>query len=451
MSEKETILSPEESAVFTWKMKKLIETLQKCRGNGTSMISLIIPPRDQIFNATKMLTEEYGKASNIKSRLVRLAVQDALTSTQQRLKLFTKVPPNGLVIYCGSVIGEDGKEKRVTYDLEPFRKLQCSLYMCDNKFHVEPLMSLLESDEKYGFIIMDGNGCLYGTLTGSTKEILHKFGVELPKKHGRGGQSSLRFARIRLERRHNYLRKCAENATPLFITNDRPNVSGLIIAGSADFKTDLAKSDLFDQRLAAVILKIVDVAYGGENGFNQAIELAKDCLQNVKFLREKKLLDIFLCEIAMDTGKYVFGVGDTIKAMENGAVQKLIVWEELPHMRYTLTHPTTGEKKYLHMTTEQAKESKSFVDKDGVAYEVEEIQLLEWLADNYTTFGCSMDFVTNKSQEGAQFCRGFGGMGGLLRYRVDFDQNFENLKLAEDSEEDEDRIIHGDDDLSEFM
>jgi peptide subunit release factor 1 (eRF1) len=34
--------------------------------------------------------------------------------------------------------------------------------------------------------------------------------VDLPKKHGRGGQSALRFARLRLEKRHNYVRKvCA--------------------------------------------------------------------------------------------------------------------------------------------------------------------------------------------------------------------------------------------------
>jgi peptide chain release factor subunit 1 len=46
-----------------------------------------------------MLADEYGTASNIKSRVNRLSVLGAITSTQQRLKLFTKVPPNGLVIY----------------------------------------------------------------------------------------------------------------------------------------------------------------------------------------------------------------------------------------------------------------------------------------------------------------------------------------------------------------
>ena len=80
----------------------------------------------------------------------------------------------------------------------------------------------------------------------SIDQVLHKFTVDLPKKHGRGGQSALRFARLRMEKRHNYVRKVAEVATQLFISADRPNVAGLILAGSADFKTELSQSDMFD-------------------------------------------------------------------------------------------------------------------------------------------------------------------------------------------------------------
>lgn len=148
-----------------------------------------------------------------------------------------------------------------------------------------------------------------------------------------------------MEKRHNYVRKVAEVATQLYITNDKPNIAGLILAGSADFKTELSQSDMFDpvseisflsilffiflrlffwrlnrqigyfsiyvffsvqncdssfrkrqyvifffQRLQAKVIKLVDVSYGGENGFNQAIELAAESLQNVKFIQEKKLI-----------------------------------------------------------------------------------------------------------------------------------------------------------------
>lgn len=127
----------------------------------------------------------------------------------------------------------------------------------------QALEELLESDAKYGFIVMDGNGSLFGTLSGNTREVLHKFTVDLPKKHGRGGQSALRFARLRLEKRHNYVRKVAETSVQMFITDgQRPNVAGLVVAGSAEFKDKLIDSEMFDPRLKAIILCVVDVSYG---------------------------------------------------------------------------------------------------------------------------------------------------------------------------------------------
>ncbi|KAH1207175.1 Eukaryotic peptide chain release factor subunit 1-3 [Glycine soja] len=409
--------------IEVWKIKKLIKALEAARGNGTSMISLIMPPRDQISRVTKMLGDEFGTASNIKSRVNRQSVLGAITSAQQRLKLYNKVPPNGLVLYTGTIVTDDGKEKKVTIDFEPFRPINASLYLCDNKFHTEALNELLESDDKFGFIVMDGNGTLFGTLSGNTREVLHKFSVDLPKKHGRGGQSALRFARLRMEKRHNYVRKTAEHATQFYINaaTSQPNVSGLILAGSADFKTELSQSDMFDPRLQAKILNVVDVSYGGENGFNQAIELSAEILSNVKFIQEKRLIGKYFEEISQDTGKYVFGVDDTLKALEMGAVETLIVWENLDMNRYVLKNSATGEVVIKHFNKEQDANQSNFRDPESNAdFEVQEkLSLLEWFANEYKRFGCTLEFVTNKSQEGSQFCRGFGGIGGILRYQLD--------------------------------
>jgi hypothetical protein len=101
------------------------------------MISLIMPPKDQVARYTKMLADEYGTASNIKSRVNRLSVLSAITSTQQKLKLYNKVPDNGLVIYCGTILTEDGKEKKVNIDIEPHKPINTSLYLCDSRFHTE--------------------------------------------------------------------------------------------------------------------------------------------------------------------------------------------------------------------------------------------------------------------------------------------------------------------------
>jgi peptide chain release factor subunit 1 len=426
-----------KKSIEQWRIKKLIQSLEAARGNGTSMISLIIPPKDQISRVNKMLADEYGTASNIKSRVNRLSVLGAIISTQQRLKLYSRIPDNGLVVYCGTLITEEGKEKKVAIDFEPFKPINTSLYLCDNKFHTEPLRELLESDAKFGFIVMDGNGALFGTLSGNTREVIHRLNVDLPKKHGRGGQSALRFARLRLEKRHNYLRKVAELATQFFITNDKPNVNGLVLAGLADFKNDLNQSDLFDPRLKDIVIQVVDVSYGGDNGFNQAIELASEELTNVKFIQEKKLLTNFMEQLAKDTGKYSIGVKETLHALELGAVETLIVWENLDIMRYKLKKGDV--EKVVYLTKEQASSSANFKDTNGDEMDiVSQEPLIDWFADHYREFGTTLEFVTNRSQEGSQFVKGFGGVGGILRYKVDFEaiDDAENNEQQEDLDDD---------------
>lgn len=43
---------------------------------------------------------------------------------------------------------------------------------------------------------------------------------------------------------------------------------------------------------------------------------------------------------------------------------------------------------------------------------IESMPLLEWFANNYKKFGATLEIVTDKSQEGSQFVKGFGGIGG---------------------------------------
>lgn len=236
------------------------------------------------------------------------------------------------------------------------------------------------------------------------------------------------------------MRKTAELATQFYINpaTSQPNVSGLILAGSADFKTELSQSDMFDPRLQAKILNVVDVSYGGENGFNQAIELSSEILSNVKFIQEKRLIGKYFEEISQDTGKYVFGVDDTLKTLEMGAIETLIVLENLDINRYVLKNTTSGEIVIKHLNKEQDTVQSNFRDPETSAeLEVQEkMSLLEWFANEYKRFGCTLEFVTNKSQEGSQFCRGFGGIGGILRYQIDV-RAFDDLsdgEVYEDSE-----------------
>lgn len=415
-----------DNEIEQWKVKRLLRTLDAARGNGTSAITLILNAKQDINYTNQKLTDEYGTASCIKSRVNRLSVLSAITSTQQRLKRYNRTPPNGLIIFCGEMLTEDGKEKKVTIDFEPYKPINTSLYMCDNKFHTGALAQLMESDDKFGFLIMDGNGTLFGTLAGNHREVLHKFSVELPKKHGRGGQSALRFARLRLEKRHNYVRKVGEMANQFFIpSGERPNINGLVVAGSAEFKNDLTtNTDLFDDRLRQIIIPpLLDISYGGEAGFNQAIELASESLRNVKFIQEKRLVTKFLDEVAQDTGKFCFGIKDTMAGLEMGAVETLIIWDELDTKRLVIKNPHTGIQQTHLVPPAQEKDPKLYRCPDtGVELDLIENEVFtDWIVENYRTFGAKLNFITDKSQEGNQFCKGFGGIGGLMRYKVEFE------------------------------
>lgn len=417
-----------EEFVQQFKLKRMIKKLEEARGAGTSMISVIIPPGKKISDIQKMLQDEIGKADKIKDRVNRQAVVKAISSVKEKLKMYPKIPNNGLLIYCGEVFADDGKtEKKMIVDLEPIKPINTSLYKCSNAFDTSALRSLMIAKERYGFIIVDGSGALYGVVQGNTREVLLKFSVDLPKKHGRGGQSSQRFARIRMEKRHNYVTKVCENATPLFITDEKPNVEGLIIAGCADFKVQVSESQHFDARLKKMVANLVDISYGGEQGFNQAIDLSKACLGKLKLVQETDIISKMYEDINLDTGKIVYGVEDTMRVFLDGAIEKLLCFDNLEDERVVLIDKKNGTELIKYLKPAQVSD---FFDKEkhpeNADYDIQEKEpLVDWLAEHHVDFGSEIVFVTDASPEGSQFVKGFGGLGAFMRFKYEGDAHVE--------------------------
>jgi peptide chain release factor subunit 1 len=78
---------------------------------------------------------------------------------------YAKTPKNGLVVFCGKILMDNGRtEKMINFDIEPFKPINQNIYSCEGKFKTEPLQVLLQDDHKFGFVIVDGNGCLFANL-----------------------------------------------------------------------------------------------------------------------------------------------------------------------------------------------------------------------------------------------------------------------------------------------
>lgn len=408
-----------------FKLRRLIKKLESINGDGTSLITLVIPAKKRVSDFSQMITDEIGKADNIKDRVNRQSVQMALTSVKEKLRNYmNKTLANGLVVYCGNgtMVGhKDAKKYMIAF--EPYKEVNTKAYKCGDKFEVEFLRSMLEANEKYGFVIVDGSGALFGVLQGNNKSIVSQFTVDLPKKHHKGGQSSVRFARIRVERRLIYTKQVCEEANKCFMTTEAPTIKGLIIAGYADFKTKVFENPVLDPRLRNIVLKLVDISYGGEQGFNQAIALSQECFNNVRLVQEQKIISKFFEEITFDTGKVCYGAEETVKCMADNAVSTLVVWDNLGIQRVELRPKSDpGEDiivKYLKL--EDVEYKSLWTDKaSGVEYVILDYEpMIDWLSDNYQAFKTDLFFITDKSPEGTQFVTGFNGIGGLLRYKID--------------------------------
>ncbi|MHB1910296.1 MAG: peptide chain release factor aRF-1 [Nitrososphaerales archaeon] len=351
--------------------KKQLQHLETLRGNGTSLITLIIPPKKEIHQVNTILVQEYGTAGNIKSRVNRLSVLSAITSAQQKLKLYSSIPSHGLCLLVGTISEGDNISRQVAYDFEPLKPLKQFIYMCDARFHLESLLDQLHDEKTFGFVVVNGDELLLAKISGDSQTIMHHEKVTLPKKHGRGGQSAARFERHRTEAIHNYLRKVSEAMVRCFISDDLPNVVGLILAGSADLKTELSRSDLFDPRLHQRILKLVDTSYGGKAGLQEAINASSEILQELDYLQEKKVLQQFFDLIAKGSSRILYGK-ETFSALEQGLLEVLYLHPEDPHFEELVT-----------------------LAKDR---------------------GTGIAAITGNTSEGNQFLKGFGGLGGIARY-----------------------------------
>lgn len=99
-----------------------------------------------------------------------------------------------------------------------------------------------------------------------------------------------------------------------------------------------------------MVIASYDVSYGGENGLNQAVSQAGDALANVRFVEEKNLCSKFFTEISLDSQMIIFGMADTMKALEMSAVEKVLLYDNIEHMRYVIKHPQKDETKTLYLT-----------------------------------------------------------------------------------------------------
>lgn len=413
----------QRSSLEEFRLKKLLESLAAKEGRGTELITLYIPPGRQLSEVMSMLREEYGTAANIKSRTTRHNVQSALEKVMQRLKLFKETPPNGLAIFCGAIPrGPPGSEKLEIYVISPPEPLNIYLYRCDSRFHLEPLFEMLKEKGSYGILVMDGEEATFAILRGKRLEVVKSITSGISGRHKKGGQSARRFERLREVEVNEYYKRVADYASKIFL--EVPDLEGIIVGGPGPTKEDFLKGEYLHYMLRNKVVGVVDTSYADEQGVKEVVFKAPEVLKEVRYVRERELVQRFLSELGRDTGLAAYGEAEVRAALLEGAVKTLLLSEGLDVIKVRVecgACKNSSEalmRRHELMRFEQELLSRECEKCKARALSVAEARdLIEDLAELAEIGGAEVEVISTSHEEGVMLKEAFGGVAAILKYR----------------------------------
>ncbi|UCE45182.1 MAG: peptide chain release factor 1 [Methanobacteriota archaeon] len=398
-----------------YEFRRSLEEVSGLSGRGTELISLYIPPTRQISDVAGYLKNEYSQSSNIKSASTRKNVQAAISSILSRLKGFRQPPENGLVFFVGHrSIGAD-QTSMVQYVLEPPEPVQTFVYRCDSSFYIDPLHDMLEKKDRYGLIVIDRGEATVGLLNGKRIVTVKNLQSLVPSKHGRGGQSARRFERLIELAAHEYYKKVADIVNESFLEDKE--LKGLLIGGPGPTKDYFVKSEYLHHELQQKVVDIFDTGYTDEYGLKELVEKARDTLRGLDLMREKDLIQRLFEEIRMtDGGLAVYGEEQVKHALMIGAVDTLLVSEDLRKKKISLSCPSCGSVKEL-LVSEPPEEVKCDECEETMKAQ-DSVDLVKELHELAQANSTTVEFISSESEEGGLLVKAFGGLAGILRFRV---------------------------------
>jgi peptide chain release factor subunit 1 len=408
-------------SVAIYRIRKLLSDLSTKTGRGTELVSLYLPPKKPVHEAIAALREESGTASNIKSDTTRNHVQDALTKTMARLRLYKQTPENGIVIFCGAIPGPGGpgNETIELYEVLPQKPVSVYLYRCDDHFHLEPLRDMLREQNVIGILSVDATEAGLGIVSGDTWDVVDTLSSGVSGKTKKGGQSARRYERLREMELTDYFRRLADHAKKSFL--DLHPVKGLIVGGPGPTKDEFVKDGYLDYRLQNAIVGVLDTGYAGREGVRETIGKSEKLLESVRVVEEKRLVDNFLREVNSDNGLAIYGIQDILNALKRSAVDTIIINEDLDLvvLKATCRNCGNAQEKFAYrsqiVTEKQAMLTCPKCGSNEV--DVTERDIVDYIADAAIDSGANVEVISSKTEGGAML-KNFGGISAILRYRV---------------------------------
>jgi len=410
-----------------YKTKKLLELLKSKKGFHTELISLYIPHDRKLSDVTNHLKNEISESQNIKSKLTRKNVLDSISTLLGQLKNIREVPENGLVMFSGAIPQNNtpGTEKNELYIVNPPEKVKTFRYHCASEFLLLPLEEMLKPKETYGLLVIGRAKSAVGYLRGNHVEVVREFTSGIHGKHRAGGQSQKRYERLIEEGEKRFYRRISEEINNLFLNIE--DLNGIFIGGPGPSKEKFVNDESMDYRLRDKILDVVDLGYSGSEGIRALIDKIKGKIEDVKYIREKLVMQRFMNEISNDSGLATYGLEEVQKALNYSAVDTLILSEKLDSYRVKLEcsncgyveFRTTREHEFVKLESAIQEESCPKCNSNNFNI-IEKKSIIEELGEIAQTTGTDVEILSPETEEGEMLYSTFGGIVAILRYKLNY-------------------------------
>jgi peptide chain release factor subunit 1 len=409
----------EFTAQEKYAFKRLLDDLRSKVGRGTELISLYIPHDKQISDVMAQLREEYGQASNIKSRVTRLNVQSALDSAMSKVRLIPKAPENGVVIFIGSIDIGSNRTDMYSAALEPPEPITTYKYHCDSSFLLSPLEEMLAEKKTFGLIVLDRREATIGILKGKRIEPIKHMTSTVPGKQRKGGQSSHRFQQLRLIAIHDFYKRIGESANEAFLSVDAKDLQGILIGGPSPTKEEFVEGEFLHHELQKKILDALDVSYTDESGLHELVENAQERLLDLELTQDKLVMRRFMKELVSDKGLAAYGENEVRHNLNLGAVDTLLLSEDLRKTRTKIVCTNKNCDFAENQTRTSSSAPLGSCLKCGSALSIaEEEDIVSELSKLAESSGSTVKIISTDSEEGAQLYQAFGGIAAILRYKT---------------------------------
>ncbi|MBN1786557.1 MAG: peptide chain release factor 1 [Candidatus Methanofastidiosa archaeon] len=405
-------------------LKKQIQFLDSVRGRHTELVSVYVPTGYEISKVMQQLRDEQGTATNIKSKSTKKNVLGALEKVVSHLRLFPSTPPNGLVIFAGNISDKEGVSDLQLFSLEPPEPISVRIYRCDQEFVLEPLKELIEERDIYALLILERNEATIGILKGKNIEMLEHLTSGVPGKSRAGGQSSVRFARLREEAAKEFNERIGEHFNRHF--HGMENLKGIIVGGPGLTKEKFVEGDFLHYELQQKILGTLDTVYTEEYGLRELVEKADEILADLAITEEKKIMARFFKELISDSGLAAYGEKEVRHFLVLGAVDVLLLSEDVDKYRVTIKCGNCGHGKELTVdygklgAIEDQVPNMKCPDCGNLRMQIADKMSLEKefsdIAENMNT---NIMLISTETEEGKQLLKAFGGIAAILRYSGD--------------------------------